>query len=209
MKVNIDIDDRHTEPSITIQTNEWTDELEEIVAMIKRQNQKRLFAVESDQTILLDPKTIDFVYAEKRKIFACLRDRNVELKMKLYEIEEILAPYNFMRFSKSVIGNLNLIERFELSFNGNLCVYFHSGNKEFIFVGNGMSMLKQTAIHFILSMIVYFSIALPMGWIPFTVSAIIWSSVFFIIIYAVFWGVYYLYYKKIEAAMNENLKKGE
>jgi DNA-binding LytR/AlgR family response regulator len=52
--------------------------------------------------------------------------------MKLYEIEKILAPYNFMRFSKSVIGNLNHIERFELSFNGNLCVYFHSGTKEYI-----------------------------------------------------------------------------
>lgn len=52
--------------------------------------------------------------------------------MKLYEIEENLASYNFMRFSKSVIGNLNQIERFELSFNGNLCVYFESGNKEYI-----------------------------------------------------------------------------
>ncbi|WP_255342648.1 LytTR family DNA-binding domain-containing protein [Paucisalibacillus sp. EB02] len=52
--------------------------------------------------------------------------------MKLYEIEEILIPHYFMRFSKFVIGNLNHIQRFELSFNGNLCVYFHSGNKEYI-----------------------------------------------------------------------------
>lgn len=37
-----------------------------------------------------------------------------------------------MRFSKSVVGNINNIDRFELSFNGNLCVYFHSGNKEYI-----------------------------------------------------------------------------
>jgi len=132
MKVNIDIDDKHTEPSITIQTNEWSDELEEIVAIIKRNKRQRIFGVESDQTVLLDPKTIEFVYAEKRKVFACMGNRHVEIRMKLYEIEEILAPYNFMRFSKSVIGSLNHIERFELSFSGNLCVFFQSGNKEYI-----------------------------------------------------------------------------
>jgi DNA-binding LytR/AlgR family response regulator len=132
LKVNIDIDEKHIEPSITIQTNEWSDELEEIIAVIKRKNSQRLFGVEEDQTVLLDPNDIDYVYAEKRKVFACIGKRHVEIRMKLYEIEKTLAPYNFMRFSKSVIGNLNSIERFELSFNGNLCVYFRSGNKEYI-----------------------------------------------------------------------------
>ena len=132
MKLNIDIDDKHTEPSITIQTSEWSDELEEIVAIIKRKKRQRLFGIESEQTVLLDPNAIEFVYAEKRKVFACMGNRNIEIRLKLYEIEEILAPYNFMRFSKSVIGNLSYIERFELSFNGNLCVFFNSGNKEYI-----------------------------------------------------------------------------
>ncbi|MCK0471679.1 LytTR family DNA-binding domain-containing protein [Halalkalibacter sp. APA_J-10(15)] len=132
MKVNIDIDDKHSEPSITIKTNEWTEELEEIVNIIKGKNRRRLFGFESDQTVLLDPNDIDFIYAENRKVFACMESRRVELRMKLYEIEEILAPFHYMRFSKSVIGNLNHIDRFELSFNGNLCVYFYSGNKEYI-----------------------------------------------------------------------------
>jgi DNA-binding LytR/AlgR family response regulator len=61
-----------------------------------------------------------------------MEKRHVEIRMKLYELEDMLTAYGFMRFSKSVIGNLNQIERFELSFNGNLCVYFHSGNKEYI-----------------------------------------------------------------------------
>lgn len=132
MKVNIDIDDKHIEPSVTIQANEWSEELEEIVGVIKKRKRQRLFGVESDQTVLLNPNEIDFVHAEKRKIFAVIDNRSFEIKMKLYEVEEILTPHDFMRFSKSVIGNLNHIERFELSFNGNLCVYFHSGNKEYI-----------------------------------------------------------------------------
>lgn len=132
MKVNIDIDDAYDEPSLTIQTNEWTEELEEILSIIKRRTPERLFGIAEDQTILLHPNDIDFVYAEKRKIYAQQKDQRFEIKMKLYEVEKALIPHHFARFSKSVIGNLHHIQRFELSFNGNLCVYFFSGNKEYI-----------------------------------------------------------------------------
>ncbi|TXL65722.1 LytTR family transcriptional regulator [Cerasibacillus terrae] len=132
MKVNIEIDEKYKETCITIQTNEWTEELEEIIQVINRRKKERLFGVEEEQTVLLDPNDIDFVYAQKRKVFASCKKGDIEIKKKLYEVEEILVPHGFMRFSKSVIGNLNQIQRFELSFNGNLCVYFHSGNKEYI-----------------------------------------------------------------------------
>lgn len=132
MKINIDIDDAHEEPSITIETNEWSEELEDIISVIKKRQSKRIFGVTEDQTIILNPEDIDYVYAEKRKIFAAMNNRRIEIKMKLYEVEKRLETQQFMRFSKSVIGNLNNIERFEVSFNGNLCVFFHSGNKEYI-----------------------------------------------------------------------------
>ncbi|GIP64020.1 hypothetical protein J32TS6_25750 [Virgibacillus pantothenticus] len=133
MKVKIDIDDQYEETSIIIQTNEWTDELQQLVALIKKEKPKRLFGVEEEQTVVLDPETIDYIYSEKRKVYAALENgRRLEIKMKLFEVEETLANSHFIRFSKSVIGNVNRIQRFELSFNGNLCVYFSSGNKEYI-----------------------------------------------------------------------------
>src|SRR5690625_1814422 len=132
MKVNIDIDDKNEETSRTIQEKEKYEEFEEIMSVIKKKKPLRLFGIDEDQTVLLQPEEIDFIYAENRKIFAALDNRQLEIRLKLYEIEKILAPHNFMRFSKSVIGNLNCIQRFEVSFNGNLCVYFHSGNKEYI-----------------------------------------------------------------------------
>lgn len=134
MKVNIDIDEKYEETQIKIQAKEWSEELEDILQTIKKKKPKpkRLFGVEEDHTVVLNPQDIDFVYAEKRKVFAALGRQRVEIKMKLYEVEDILNAHQFMRFSKSVIGNLNHIQRFELSFNGTLCVYFHSGNKEYI-----------------------------------------------------------------------------
>lgn len=132
MKIHIDLDDEHEDLSIIIKAKEWTAELDELISFIKKQKTERLFGVDDDQTILLDPNDIDYVYSAQRKVYAALGEQHIEVRMKLYEIEQILLPHDFMRFSKSVIGNLHHIERFELSFNGNLCVYFQSGNKEFI-----------------------------------------------------------------------------
>ena len=132
MKINIDIDDSHEETRITIQAKEWTQELEELVNIINKKKQQRLPGIDEEQTVLLEPKEIDYIYAEKRKIYAVSKSSHIEVKMKLYEVEEFLISYDFMRFSKSVIGNIHRIEKFEASFNGNLCVYFQSGNKEYI-----------------------------------------------------------------------------
>ena len=146
MKLNIEIDEKHTEPSITIKTNEWTEELEEIVAIIKGKNRERIFGDESSKRFSSSRPRLILCMRKTRKTFARIGKRNIEVRMKLYEVEEMLAPYGFMRFSKSVIGNLNQIERFELSFNGNLCVYFHSGNKEYISRKYVASIKKQLAM---------------------------------------------------------------
>lgn len=132
MKIKIEIDPSIDEPSITIRANEWTEELEALVKKIKCSQSKRLLGFIDEQSLLLDPNDIDFVVAENRKVFAVAQRHKAEIKMKLYEIEALLEPYHFTRFSKSVLGNLRKIERFELAFNGNLCVYFKSGNKEYV-----------------------------------------------------------------------------
>lgn len=143
LKINIDIDKKYEGTSITIQAHEWSEDIEEMIKLIKKGKTQRLLGIDEDQTIILNPNDIEYVYAEQRKVFAALKNRNIEIKMKLYEVEEQLGPHDFSRFSKSVIGNLNQIERFELSFNGNLCVYFHSGKKEYITKKYVASIKKQ------------------------------------------------------------------
>lgn len=132
MKINVDIDEQYKDTQLTIQANEWTPELQRLMDFINQQKPERLFGVDGEQTVLLEPSQVDFFYVEKRKVYAQLDKHRLEIRMKLFEAEEAFANRGFMRFSKSVIGNVNRISRFELSFNGNLCVYFHSGNKEYI-----------------------------------------------------------------------------
>lgn len=72
MKVNIEVDDQYKETSITIKTNKWTEELDQLVKMIQSNEPKRIFGIVDDQTILLKPSEIDFVYAENKKVFAAV-----------------------------------------------------------------------------------------------------------------------------------------
>ncbi|KAB8137774.1 DUF3021 domain-containing protein [Gracilibacillus oryzae] len=84
-------------------------------------------------------------------------------------------------------------------------IYF--GLSSFIFGDNGWSILKQTILHFILSIAFYLIIALTAGWTPWEIPAILLTSLIFLFIYAIFWTGYYLYYKKIEKSMNRNIQQ--
>lgn len=132
MDVHIDICDKYKKTTVIVQAREWSEDLEALVKTIKRTQPTRLLGTAKAQSILLRPQEIDYVYAERRKVYAAVRTKRIELKQKLYEVETLLEPHHFTRFSKSVVGNLNNIARFELAFNGNLCVHFQSGNKEYV-----------------------------------------------------------------------------
>lgn len=132
MKFNLDLQQKYEEISVTIHAKEWSEELEEVVRKLEYQLPKRILGIDGDRTILLSPGDIEYVFAEKRKVFASVKKQSIEITMKLYEAEGMLRSYGFCRLSKSAIGNLSKITHFELAFNGNLCVYFRSGEKEYV-----------------------------------------------------------------------------
>ena len=123
MKITIDINEKYDETSVTICAKKWTTELEELIKKLKHQTPKRLIGVDGEKSILLSPKEIDVIFAENRKVYASIHNQPIELKMKLYEAEELLISHGFCRLSKSALGNIERMTHFELSFNGNLCVF--------------------------------------------------------------------------------------
>ena len=84
-----------------------------------------------------------------------------------------------------------------------LGVYFAVAS--FIFEVETWSPLKKTVIHFALSIVLYFMIALSVGWIPFTFTAIIIAIFIFTAIYSMYWFGYLIYYKRVEDSLNKNL----
>ena len=90
---------------------------------------------------------------------------------------------------------------------GSLLIGIYFGLASFIFTNNGWSPLMKTVVHFSISIVFYFIIALSMRWVPFTLLAIVFTSVAFSIIYVIYWMAYQLYYKKVESSMNADLQK--
>ena len=86
-----------------------------------------------------------------------------------------------------------------------LGVYF--GLASFIFDKEMWSPLKKTVVHFSFSIIVYYVIAFVVGWIPVHLKAIGLSFIIFSATYSLYWYGYWLYYKRVEVAMNEQLKR--
>src|SRR5690625_7796807 len=115
MKVNIDIDEQYDGTSITIKTNEWTEELQALVQQLQTEKPQRIFGIDGDQTILLQPRDIDYFYVENRKVYAALDKQRLEVRKKVYELADILKSQHSMRCSKSLLDNVNIIRVFELS----------------------------------------------------------------------------------------------
>ena len=75
-----------------------------------------------------------------------------------------------------------------------------------IFEIENWSPLKKTTIHFTLSVIVFYTVALPAGWVPLEPIAILLSVGIFIIVYIIFWASFSMYCKKVETSLNNSLK---
>jgi len=86
-----------------------------------------------------------------------------------------------------------------------LGIYFSVAS--LIFENENWSLLKQLCIHFPLSIAVFFLIAVPLGWVPFTIWASLLALGAFTFYYSIFWIGFWIYAKKQTGKLNEELNK--
>jgi len=116
--------------------------------------------------------------------------------------------FTFIALTALVINDINPhVSTIWLYMAGSLVLGIYFGIASFIFEREGWSPLKKTMVHFLLSVVVYFTIALPVGWVIFSPIAIILTFFVFVAIYILFWFGFQLYYKRVEAALNKTLHK--
>lgn len=133
MKVSLNINDQLAETKITIECKEMDESIKRIIEFISGQEETRfLVGRDGDMQHILKPAEIHYFHANNDNVIAVTAKGEFRLKEKLYELEELFPPSQFIRLSKSVIANLDELSRFEASFNGTLCVYFNSGAKEYV-----------------------------------------------------------------------------
>ena len=132
MQVEIKIDDNCIEPKVMIITDKVTDEINDILNMLSSKTPEVITGFYNDLAEILSPDDIIRIYAEDGKIFASVNSKEYILRQRLYELEEQLNKYSFVRISNSEIINLKKVRNFDLSLSGTICVTLSDGTATYV-----------------------------------------------------------------------------
>ena len=117
------------EPEMVDIRYHWiTDEIQEIVSFVKSR-QGQLSAVRDGQRF--EVPVVDLFYAESvdDRLFLYTAADSYEIRMKLYELEEMLRNQSFLRVSKSMIVNLMKITSVRPALNGRFLAVLKNGEE--------------------------------------------------------------------------------
>lgn len=122
MQIEIKLDENYREPKIIIMTDKMTDEVNDIVKKLSEEQPQLIAGFKDDSVQVIEPSSIYRVYAQSGKVFAETNKGNYLLRLRLYEAEERLEKFSFVRISNSDIINLKKVKSFDLSFAGTICI---------------------------------------------------------------------------------------
>ena len=98
------------EPQVTVTYDELTPEVEKLIDFLKG-NRLRLTGKVGDETVVVNAADILYIESVDDKTFAYTSEQVVQLKYSLAALTEMLNDIRFFRCSKSMILNIDKIER--------------------------------------------------------------------------------------------------
>ena len=117
------------EPEMVEIRYHWiTEEIQEIISFIKSR-QGQLNAVRDGKRF--EVPVVDLFYAESvdERLFLYTAADSYEIRMKLYELEDLLKNRNFFRVSRSMIVNLMKITSVRPALNGRFSAILKNGEE--------------------------------------------------------------------------------
>lgn len=127
MKVNVEIDKKYVEPNAVIYANQITEDIKAVVEFLKQENIKGINCLKNEQAFIVKLEEIEKIYALNGKVYLETKDETLEVRKRIYELEEILPKRNFLRISNSEIINFDKVKNIELKIYGSLVINFYSG----------------------------------------------------------------------------------
>ncbi len=117
------------EPEVLeIRCHKVTDDVQEIISFVKSR-QGRLSAQKDGQSIEIP--VIDIFYAESvdNRVFIYTSKESYEIRLKLYELEEMLKTKSFLRVQKSMLINLMKIKSIKPALSGRYTALLKNGEE--------------------------------------------------------------------------------
>ncbi len=133
MKVLIQLDPACAEPTVTIAAAQLTPALQELAQRLESEGQGRLLGWQGETATALNSAAITRFYTQDRGVF-CQDDagRVYALRLRLYELEEVLDRRQFVRISNSELVNLRQITALDLSLSGTIRLTLAGGGVSFV-----------------------------------------------------------------------------
>lgn len=128
MKISIQTDAAYQDIEIIIRSPQLTPELEKIISALHLLERK-ITVIQGNETVLLDAAGIVYAESVDRKTFVFTQDACLETRLRLYELEEILAPCGFLRISKTCLVQIRCIRALKTELNHRLRLTLGTGEQ--------------------------------------------------------------------------------
>ena len=112
MKITINTDSQYTDTEIVINCPRLSDDIEKMLCTLRMYDLKLTGHKEGKQYII-EAKNIMYIESLEKHCFLYTINEIFESPLKLYELEEKLSVFNFLRASKNCLFNINHIQSIE------------------------------------------------------------------------------------------------
>lgn len=128
MRLKILRDSKISEPCVTIEYNEETNEIKEIVEMVRLYG-NTIQAELNGSSLVLQLKEIYYFESVDDKSYIYTKNQVYSTQNKLYKIEEMVQDMSFVRISKSCILNITKLKSVKPYLNGRFEATMLNGEK--------------------------------------------------------------------------------
>ena len=128
LRIILEEDPAWEEVEVTIRCKEVTPQVAGLVASLRRFDH-RLTGEREGKTYLLEAGELLYIESVEKRTFLYTQDGVFETPLRLYELEERLAPWDFVRVSKAMIVNFGKTQSISPDFAGRLQLTLENGEK--------------------------------------------------------------------------------
>ncbi len=132
MQLEVIIDSSCIEPKVMILTASMTEDVNILLNKLSDQAPQIISGSRDNKIEVIEQADLIRIYASSGKVFAVTHKGEYALRLRLYEIEERLPSYQFVRISNSEIINLKKVNNFDLSLTGTICVKLANGTITYV-----------------------------------------------------------------------------
>lgn len=120
------VDEEATDLKISVSCKQLSPEVEKILATLRMMNHQ-LTARKDAEIYLLDVADVIYIESVDRKCFIYTSDDIYESDFRLYEMEQQLEEYGFVRVSKSALIHLQKIHSLKADINRKIRITMSNG----------------------------------------------------------------------------------